>query len=246
MKLAFVLSTIAMLALGPLAAAADTSTVAFPRLCGGGEAAGSACARDDDCGGGYCVRAAAVCDGGGADRFDCYCPGGACTQATVCGSDPDLGTCVGGAREGACCEPLLACENGAACVATARVCMSGAEKGFGCLRDAHCPRGTCSATTGVCRGGLHDGAMCIDAAECLGGACTGGSGAAGCIGDCDASGEVTVDELVTLVNMGLGSIGIAVCPAADGDGDGSVTVDEIIAAVNNGLSGCPAPPTPGS
>lgn len=60
-----------------------------------------------------------------------------------------------------------------------------------------------------------------------------------CIGDCNTSGDVTVDEVVTMVNLALTG-GTTGCTAADGNADGSVTVDEIITAVNNALTGCPA------
>ncbi len=214
----------------------------FPQRCTGGRADGMACAADSDCDGGFCVRAGAVCDGGGADRFDCPCPGGACTRALSCASDPELGTCSGGERDGACCEPLRACDQEGACTATARVCDAGEERGFGCLRDAHCPGGACGALARVCRGGLFAGAPCADGRDCRGGICLGQSGPVGCGGDCDASGEVTVDEVVTLVNVGLGSASVGACAAGDTDADGAVTVDEIITAVSAALGGCPPLP----
>jgi hypothetical protein len=60
-----------------------------------------------------------------------------------------------------------------------------------------------------------------------------------CPGDCDENGSVTVDEIVRLVTIALGSLGIENCPAADIDGSQSVTVDEIVTAVTNALNGCP-------
>ena len=71
-----------------------------------------------------------------------------------------------------------------------------------------------------------------------------------CPGDCDASGDVTVDEIVTLINMALGNVDVATCTAGDTDANGSLTVDEIIQALLRSLDGCPAltptppPPTP--
>ena len=59
---------------------------------------------------------------------------------------------------------------------------------------------------------------------------------AGCVGDCDTSGVVTITELVTMVNMALGTGGA--CAAADANSDGAVTVDEIVRAVNGALAGC--------
>lgn len=60
-----------------------------------------------------------------------------------------------------------------------------------------------------------------------------------CTGDCDASADVTVDEIITLVNIALGNQTLTNCTAGDANTDGQVTVDEIVAAVNNALNGCP-------
>jgi cysteine-rich repeat protein len=65
---------------------------------------------------------------------------------------------------------------------------------------------------------------------------------AGCLGDCDDSGEVTVDELITLVNIALGTTDMAECDAGDADSDGEVTVDELVRAVHAALVGCPISP----
>ena len=62
-----------------------------------------------------------------------------------------------------------------------------------------------------------------------------------CVGDCDGSGDVTVDELIRGVNIALGTMAVTECPSFDTNNDGLVTVNELIAAVNNALSGC----TPG-
>ena len=60
-----------------------------------------------------------------------------------------------------------------------------------------------------------------------------------CIGDCDGSAVVTVDELLTMVNIALGDAQVSDCEAGDSSGDGQITVDEILTAVNNALDGCP-------
>lgn len=60
-----------------------------------------------------------------------------------------------------------------------------------------------------------------------------------CSGDCNGDGEVTVDELIVLVNIALGTQPAAACPPGDRDGDGSVTIDEIVLAVRLALEGCP-------
>ena len=61
----------------------------------------------------------------------------------------------------------------------------------------------------------------------------------GCAGDCGQDGEVTVDELLKMVNIALGSAAVSDCLAGDQNGDGSITIDEILRAVNNALTGCP-------
>ena len=63
-------------------------------------------------------------------------------------------------------------------------------------------------------------------------------GGMSCVGDCDGSGDVTVDEIIKMVNIALGTIDLSECAAADGSGDGAVTVDEIVQAVNKALTGC--------
>ena len=60
-----------------------------------------------------------------------------------------------------------------------------------------------------------------------------------CAGDCDGDGTVSINELITLVNIGLGAP-LATCPAGDRNGDGQITIEELIAAVTNALEGCPA------
>ncbi len=59
-----------------------------------------------------------------------------------------------------------------------------------------------------------------------------------CAGDCGADGTVTVDELLTLVNIALGNAPTGNCLAGDVNGDHQITVDEILAATNRALNGC--------
>jgi hypothetical protein len=61
-----------------------------------------------------------------------------------------------------------------------------------------------------------------------------------CVGDCDGKGQVTVDEILTMVNIALGNTPISACEAGDANHDGQITVDEILTAVNNALDGCPS------
>jgi hypothetical protein len=62
----------------------------------------------------------------------------------------------------------------------------------------------------------------------------------GCLGNCDYSSGVTVDEILSMVNIALGNTQIGSCQAGDTNGDGQITVDEILGAVNYALNGCPA------
>jgi hypothetical protein len=59
-----------------------------------------------------------------------------------------------------------------------------------------------------------------------------------CPGDCDNLGDVTVDELVTLVTVALGLESLDLCAMGDRNRDGRITVDEIIAATGRALDGC--------
>jgi hypothetical protein len=59
-----------------------------------------------------------------------------------------------------------------------------------------------------------------------------------CVGDCNGGGTITVDEILTMVNIGLGNASIDLCRAGDANGDGQITGDEILTAVNNALNGC--------
>ncbi len=61
-----------------------------------------------------------------------------------------------------------------------------------------------------------------------------------CAGDCNGDGQVTVDEILAMVNIALGNADVMGCSAGDANGDGQITVDEILTAVNNALNGCGA------
>ena len=66
--------------------------------------------------------------------------------------------------------------------------------------------------------------------------------AAACVGDCNGDGEVTVNELLVLVNITLDTAALSSCAVGDQNDDGQITVNEIIGGVNNALSACPGPP----
>jgi hypothetical protein len=59
-----------------------------------------------------------------------------------------------------------------------------------------------------------------------------------CIGDCNGDHQVTVNELIQMVNIALGSADVSTCPAGDPNADGDIAVNEIVAGVNNLLNGC--------
>jgi len=59
-----------------------------------------------------------------------------------------------------------------------------------------------------------------------------------CVGDCAANRTVTVDELITGINIALGDAELDQCFAFDCNHNGQVTVDCLVKAVNNALTGC--------
>jgi hypothetical protein len=59
-----------------------------------------------------------------------------------------------------------------------------------------------------------------------------------CVGDCDGDGDVMVNELVTMVNIALGSADVSTCLPGDPNGSGEITINELVIAVNNALNGC--------
>src|ERR1700675_3615440 len=62
---------------------------------------------------------------------------------------------------------------------------------------------------------------------------------AACVGDCNADGMVTVDELLQGVNIALGNAPATGCSALDVNNDGEVTINALLAGVNAKLNGCP-------
>jgi hypothetical protein len=61
----------------------------------------------------------------------------------------------------------------------------------------------------------------------------------GCAGDCDGDGTVAINELISGVNIALGTAPVSTCEACDANEDGMVSISELIGAVNNALAGCP-------
>ena len=59
-----------------------------------------------------------------------------------------------------------------------------------------------------------------------------------CGGDCGHDGEVTVGDVVLMVNVALEQAQVSECSAGDRDQNDVITIDEILVAVNNVLHGC--------
>lgn len=97
-------------------------------------------------------------------------------------------------------------------------CDSGRNKGEPCS-----PVGYDMASNDPC-----DGASCVSVIQKR-------------VGDCNSDGGVTVDEIVTSVNLALGKGRYRDCSEADTDGSRSITVDEVITAVTAALQGVPPP-----
>ena len=61
-----------------------------------------------------------------------------------------------------------------------------------------------------------------------------------CVGDCSRNHEVSVDEVVTSVNIALGRSEWEACEMIEMVPDQRATIDELIRAVYNLLNGCPS------
>lgn len=59
-----------------------------------------------------------------------------------------------------------------------------------------------------------------------------------CVGDCDRNGFVTVDELVTGVNIATGTASVRSCVAFDPTANDVTTVDELVGGLSMALRGC--------
>jgi hypothetical protein len=70
------------------------------------------------------------------------------------------------------------------------------------------------------------------------------SAAPACVGDCEMDGRVTVTELITMVDVALGSAAVSACMPGDADNDGTIRVHEIVLGVNSFSNDCPASASP--
>ncbi len=60
-----------------------------------------------------------------------------------------------------------------------------------------------------------------------------------CTGDCNGDRDVTVDELITCVNIALATQPLAQCPECNAGTDADVDIDDLVGAVNRSLNECP-------
>ena len=111
-----------------------------------------------------------------------------------------------------------------------------AERDTSGCSDSTCESCVCDLDNACCTG-IWDATCaseatveCADACFC--------QASSGCAGDCNGDGEVTINELITGVNIALGNDSVSSCPAVDTNGDGEVAVNELIQAVNSALNGC--------
>ena len=66
--------------------------------------------------------------------------------------------------------------------------------------------------------------------------------AAACTGDCGNVNKVTVANILTMVDIALGTAQLSACTNGDASSDGHITIDEILQAVNNALNNGCIPP----
>ncbi len=57
-----------------------------------------------------------------------------------------------------------------------------------------------------------------------------------CTGNCDSTCSVTVDQIISMVNITVGAVPISACRAGDTNGDGAITIEEITAAVGDAIN----------
>jgi hypothetical protein len=63
-----------------------------------------------------------------------------------------------------------------------------------------------------------------------------------CVGDCDGSGRVSIDEVVAMIGIALENAPLDACAAGHVANRTAVRVDEIVASVHHALHGCSGPP----
>ena len=109
-------------------------------------------------------------------------------------------------------------------------------------RDGSLGAGNRLTTTGLSLGLHHLTVLVKDSDGNIGTAAVDIRIAPPCIGDCNGDRQVTVDELVTGVNIALDRTGMGECPLFDSNKDVRLTIDELVQGVNAALEGCPVVP----
>ncbi len=59
-----------------------------------------------------------------------------------------------------------------------------------------------------------------------------------CSGDCDGSGQVTIEDIIAILKIVLGQSDVTACPPGDLGNDGQIGIPDLIAAVISALEGC--------
>lgn len=134
-------------------------------------------------------------------------------------------------------------------------CVNGFCTDGVCCSEANCaPAERCdiSGAAGDCRNQLPPGSPCGRDTDCrAGGRCEFSSAAGGticvasdpgpleCFGDCNNDLAVTVDEILVMIEIALGTQPLDNCTRGDITGDGTISVDELLVALGLALTGCP-------
>jgi hypothetical protein len=236
-----------------------------PAQCDSGFCTDGVCCEGDVCPDGRTCAVPGLegmCAVPGGDGQTCtdpsQCNSGFCTDGVCCDNDfcPQGQRCDVPGLEGTCAVPG---GNGQTCMDPSQ-CNSGFCTDGVCCDNDFCPPGQrCDipGAAGTCTEPNVSGGPCSIDAQCQPGLvcrfspllgqslCTPAAGQCTCIGDCDCNGQVTVDEIITMVNIALGDASLLACLMGDANLDGQITVDEILTAVLNALNGCPlTPPSP--
>ena len=85
--------------------------------------------------------------------------------------------------------------------------------------------------------------LCVLAAAGAVSLCLTAPAKAVCVGDCNGSGMVEINELILGVNIALGNTPVSMCPSFACTGNDTVPINCLIQGVNNALNGCPVEPT---
>lgn len=161
------------------------------------------------------------------------CDNRAC-QNCVCAIDEAC--CVEGWD--ATCADEAANECVARCSECAEIdCCADRGNESGCPVNTECEACVCDVDAFCCDEIWDQGCADIAADDCPS-ECACGT-PSGCPGDCNGTGDVTVNELIIGVNIVLGTANLSSCPAFDTNGDGNVGIPELIQAVNAASNGCP-------